>query len=250
MLEPSACGWRVIGSVWWPSATRARATVVSAQAASGPRRTHQAAAPPPSPSRVCSARGFALVRERRRPPLRSGRPVTGAHAAGDRVFRRPSSTRSRTQGRPRPPPSREPRARGGTKAAGRGAYSARGEPHTAENARFTGFVQCRRNDYLRANHAPTTKTALANRYDRAFADERRARSICLDGRFPASVRPGAFVAARVTGVPIPLEELKYWRRRSAGGPMPSRGGGAPAAFSFYLPLKGEVARRRRAGGGQ
>ena len=31
----------------------------------------------------------------------------------------------------------------------------------------------------------------------------------LDGDFRV-VRPGAFVRCAVTGVPIPLEELKYW----------------------------------------
>ena len=31
----------------------------------------------------------------------------------------------------------------------------------------------------------------------------------LDGDFRI-VRPGAFVRCAVTGVPIPLEELKYW----------------------------------------
>ena len=31
----------------------------------------------------------------------------------------------------------------------------------------------------------------------------------LDGNFRV-VKPGAFVRCAVTGVPIPLEELKYW----------------------------------------
>jgi hypothetical protein len=31
----------------------------------------------------------------------------------------------------------------------------------------------------------------------------------LDGDFRV-IRPGAFVRCAVTGVPIPLEELKYW----------------------------------------
>ena len=31
----------------------------------------------------------------------------------------------------------------------------------------------------------------------------------LDGEFRI-VRPGAFVRCAVTGVPIPIEELKYW----------------------------------------
>ena len=37
----------------------------------------------------------------------------------------------------------------------------------------------------------------------------------LDGDFRV-VRPGAFVRCAVTGVPIPLEELKYWERRAPG----------------------------------
>ena len=37
----------------------------------------------------------------------------------------------------------------------------------------------------------------------------RRRCSYLDGDF-RMVRPGAFVRCAVTGVPIPLEELKYW----------------------------------------
>ncbi|MBV8754479.1 MAG: DUF2093 domain-containing protein [Hyphomicrobiales bacterium] len=40
-----------------------------------------------------------------------------------------------------------------------------------------------------------------------MADEAEVKY--LDGDFRV-VRPGAFVRCAVTGVPIPLEELKYW----------------------------------------
>ena len=49
---------------------------------------------------------------------------------------------------------------------------------------------------------------MLNRYDRSpMADEAEVKY--LDGDFRV-VRPGAFVRCAVTGVPIPLEELKYW----------------------------------------
>jgi hypothetical protein len=58
--------------------------------------------------------------------------------------------------------------------------------------------------------APCTKrrrTDVLNRSDRSTAGEAEIRY--LDGDFRV-VRPGAFVRCAVTGVPIPLEELKYW----------------------------------------
>jgi len=49
---------------------------------------------------------------------------------------------------------------------------------------------------------------VLNRYDRSpMADEAEVKY--LDGDFRV-VRPGAFLRCAVTGVPIPLEELKYW----------------------------------------
>jgi hypothetical protein len=50
---------------------------------------------------------------------------------------------------------------------------------------------------------------VLNRYDRSspMADEAEVKY--LDGDFRV-VRPGAFVRCAITGVPIPLEELKYW----------------------------------------
>ena len=45
----------------------------------------------------------------------------------------------------------------------------------------------------------------------------------LDGDFRV-VKPGAFVRCGVTGVPIPLEELKYWsvdRQEAYSGPAAS-----------------------------
>jgi hypothetical protein len=50
---------------------------------------------------------------------------------------------------------------------------------------------------------------LLNRYDRAAPMNGEAEVKYLDGDFRVT-RPGAFVRCSVTGVPIPLEELKYW----------------------------------------
>ncbi len=48
-----------------------------------------------------------------------------------------------------------------------------------------------------------------NRMDRRPAAASEASVDYLDGEFRVS-RPGAFVRCAVTGVPIPLEELRYW----------------------------------------
>ena len=56
---------------------------------------------------------------------------------------------------------------------------------------------------------PEWRTFLLNRYDRSPPMNGEAEVKYLDGDFRV-VRPGAFVRCAVTGVPIPLEELKYW----------------------------------------
>ena len=50
---------------------------------------------------------------------------------------------------------------------------------------------------------------MLNRFDRSPSMAGEAEVKYLDGDFRV-VRPGAFVRCAVTGVPIPLEELKYW----------------------------------------
>ena len=50
---------------------------------------------------------------------------------------------------------------------------------------------------------------LLNRYDRTPPMNGEAEVKYLDGDFRV-VKPGAYVRCAVTGVPIPLEELKYW----------------------------------------
>ena len=50
---------------------------------------------------------------------------------------------------------------------------------------------------------------LLNRYDRNAPMNGEAEVKYLDGDFRV-VKPGAYVRCAVTGVPIPLEELKYW----------------------------------------
>jgi len=53
------------------------------------------------------------------------------------------------------------------------------------------------------------RSDVLNRYDRSSPMAGEAEVKYLDGDFRV-VRPGAFVRCAVTGVPIPLEELKYW----------------------------------------
>ena len=50
---------------------------------------------------------------------------------------------------------------------------------------------------------------MLNRFDRSSSPAGEAQLKYLDGDFRV-VRPGAFVRCAVTGLPIPLEELKYW----------------------------------------
>jgi hypothetical protein len=50
---------------------------------------------------------------------------------------------------------------------------------------------------------------MLNRFDRSSPMAGEAEVKYLDGDFRV-LRPGAFVRCAVTGVPIPLEELKYW----------------------------------------
>jgi hypothetical protein len=63
---------------------------------------------------------------------------------------------------------------------------------------------------LRAGRGgPATEAHLLNRTDRPVPMPGEAEIKYLDGDFRV-VRPGAFVRCAVTGVPIPLEELRYW----------------------------------------
>jgi hypothetical protein len=57
--------------------------------------------------------------------------------------------------------------------------------------------------------AVATEALLLNRTDRSSPSPGEAEVKYLDGDFRV-VRPGAFVRCAVTGVPIPLEELRYW----------------------------------------
>ncbi len=50
---------------------------------------------------------------------------------------------------------------------------------------------------------------MLNRTDRSSPMPGEAEVKYLDGDFRV-LRPGAFVRCAVTGVPIPLEELRYW----------------------------------------
>ena len=50
---------------------------------------------------------------------------------------------------------------------------------------------------------------MLNRYDHRAPQPGEAEVKYLDGDFRV-LRAGAFVRCAVTGVPIPLEELRYW----------------------------------------
>jgi hypothetical protein len=50
---------------------------------------------------------------------------------------------------------------------------------------------------------------VLNRFDRSPPMAGEAEVKYLDGEFRV-LRPGAFVRCAVTGLPIPIEELKYW----------------------------------------
>jgi hypothetical protein len=65
-----------------------------------------------------------------------------------------------------------------------------------------------RRDAARAVSAVWRQDVL-NRSDRPSPMTGEAEVKYLDGDFRV-VRPGAFVRCAVTGLPIPLEELKYW----------------------------------------
>jgi hypothetical protein len=56
---------------------------------------------------------------------------------------------------------------------------------------------------------PARRIHLLNRTDRSGPIPGEADVKYLDGDFRV-VRPGAFVRCAVTGVQIPLEELRYW----------------------------------------
>src|SRR5262249_55522807 len=77
-----------------------------------------------------------------------------------------------------------------------------------------GLPALRRPRYyiLASRNAPAracTEVAVLNRTDRPAPMPGEADVKYLDGDFRV-VRPGTFVRCAVTGVSIPLEELRYW----------------------------------------
>ena len=153
------------------------------------------------------ARGFALVRDGEGHPLRTAAAVAG----GMRLEIEFSDGRvgATADGDGAPPPAK-PKA----------APARRRNRRAGQSVRNLGRVQ--KTHGLRVSLAPpnrlswskprrrTSKEApLLNRYDRSLPMNGEAEIKYLDGDFRV-VRPGAFVRCAVTGVPIPLEELKYW----------------------------------------
>jgi hypothetical protein len=87
-------------------------------------------------------------------------------------------------------------------------------PRRSKSARRMVFW--RRNDYVAECEGRSellgpsaTEDHLLNRTDRPSPMPGEAEVKYLDGDFRV-VRPGAFVRCAVTGVAIPLEELRYW----------------------------------------
>src|SRR5579885_3385073 len=103
------------------------------------------------------------------------------------------------------------RSRGGLRQA---------TPNCARSRRPSGFcgggrvimLPLAREAHVRAcrsNRFHQRRSILLNRTDRPAPMPGEAEVKYLDGDFRI-VRPGAFVRCAVTGVPIPLEELRYW----------------------------------------
>jgi len=67
----------------------------------------------------------------------------------------------------------------------------------------------RRQAGSRRDRTTGAEARVLNRFERSSPMAGEAEVKYLDGDFRV-VRPGAFVRCAVTGVPIPLEELKYW----------------------------------------
>jgi|SRR5579871_3274999 hypothetical protein len=63
--------------------------------------------------------------------------------------------------------------------------------------------------YFAVARPPIGSLSVLNRFDPHSSSTGEAEVKYLDGDFRV-MRPGAFVRCAVTGVPIPLEELKYW----------------------------------------
>ena len=82
---------------------------------------------------------------------------------------------------------------------------------------------------------------MLNRTDRPQPMPGEAEIKYLDGDFRI-VRPGAFVRCAVTGVPIPLEELRYWSVDLAGT-LRDAGGGAAAPGALLTRSSSAVLQR-------
>jgi hypothetical protein len=63
--------------------------------------------------------------------------------------------------------------------------------------------------FVLAARLPCRRLILLNRTDRSSPMPGEAEVKYLDGDFRV-IRPGTFVRCAVTGVAIPLEELRYW----------------------------------------
>src|SRR5499425_2544835 len=92
-----------------------------------------------------------------------------------------------------------------------------GAPSPVQNPQLTGLHAGGRATMLAAGasalgnpgKAAALEAFVLNRSDRPSPMAGEAEVKYLDGDFRV-VRPGAFVRCAVTGLPIPLEDLKYW----------------------------------------
>ena len=155
------------------------------------------------------ARGFALVRDGEGHPLRSAAAVSRPNAARHRIRRRPRRRTADGEGAP-PPTAARAKPRAARRRRGRAGQPVRGVGSGCENARLKGFTGAAERLSLSGPSKPEPmEAALAESLRSLLTDGGEAEVKFLDGDFRV-VRPGAFVRCAVTGVPIPLEELKYW----------------------------------------
>jgi hypothetical protein len=89
------------------------------------------------------------------------------------------------------------------------AVGSRAMPSAGFHGRSRDIIFGRRHRRPRPESDGDGELHVLNRYDRPSPMAGEAEVKYLDGDFRI-VRPGAFVRCAVTGVPIPLEELKYW----------------------------------------
>jgi hypothetical protein len=92
-------------------------------------------------------------------------------------------------------------------------FVSQGGPGFAGSARLHKcLLQRLKNPYVRSGRICeriNRELTVLNRFDPYPSSSSEAEVKYLDGDFRV-IRPGGYVRCAVTGVPIPLEELRYW----------------------------------------